>query len=119
MCSVNEHYYLAAMEKYMNDYNAKNYDNARHHANHTFKLKPNDSEAIKLRDDAQGQLDLASANNQKYQAAMKEGLRAFEGKVCKKDVSHANVALGIRPGYRAANKMRIDATGLLDFASVD
>src|SRR5438309_1618255 len=98
----------------------KDYAKAIAQASLALGIKAGDSEATKLRDEAQRQLDLADAakaNEQKYQTAMAEGKSALEAKDYAKAIAQASVALGIKAGDSAAAKLRNDAQKALDLAN--
>jgi len=114
---ANEQKYRTAMAEGKSALEGKDYPKAITQANLALGIKAGDSEAAKLRNDAQKELDLANtakANEQKYQTAMTEGRSALEGKDYPAAVRQANVALGIKPGDPPATKLRNDAERQLD-----
>src|SRR6185369_10969750 len=99
--------------------NAKDYATAKAKADVALGIRPKDSEATKLRDDAQAQLDLALVTDQKYQTVMAEGKAALNAKDYAKARARAEVALGIRPQDTEATKLRDNAQGQLDLAAAN
>src|SRR5437764_1460674 len=117
LASTNDQKNQPPKTKHLRTSEGKDYEKERAQANVAVGLRPGDRGAIKVRDDARGQLDLASVTYTKLLGSMTEGLRAFEGKDFEKARAQANVALGLRPGDREATKLRYDAQGQLDLAS--
>ncbi len=75
-------------------------------------IKPNDSAANKLKNDAQTrQREIAAQADvtRKYQQAMAEGRAAFERKDYAAAMTRADAALAIKPGDSAAVKIKADA----------
>ena len=65
--------------------------------------------------DPQRQLILArSAQEKKYQSALKEALAAFDGKDYARAIAQANAALGIKPNDPAATQLRDEAQRQLE-----
>ena len=75
-------------------------------------LKPDDPEAMKLRNDARREselVDAAQKQEQAYQAAMAAAKSAFEAKDYDRAMAQADVALGLKPDDPEATKLRNDA----------
>ena len=96
-----------------------NYAEALALANVALGLKHEDPTATKLRNDAQGQLDLALAkeNGQKFQAAMQAGHAAFDRSNFTEAVKQAEAALGLKTNDVAAMRLRNDAQAQLVLAA--
>src|SRR5207302_1849494 len=68
--------------------------------------------------DPQRQLILArSAQEKKYQSALKEALAAFDGKDYARAIAQANAALGIKPNDPAATRLRDEAQRQMELVS--
>jgi tetratricopeptide (TPR) repeat protein len=101
--------YNDAMDAGKKAYDQKSYDTAIKWADVALANKSGDVAATKLKADAQQQLDHENELEQNYQAAMKEGRDAFNGKDYAKAKGQADVALGIRPSDLEATKLKADA----------
>jgi len=113
---ANDQKYQTAITEAKSALSAQDYATARAKADVALGIRPKDTEATKLRNEAQGQLDLAIANEQKYQSAIAEAKSALSAQDYAKARTKAEVALGIRPKDAEATKLRDDAQGQLDLA---
>ncbi|MEY2427156.1 MAG: hypothetical protein QOJ40_41 [Verrucomicrobiota bacterium] len=104
--------YRAALNQAQAAFDRKDYADAIAKAQAVLAIRANDSVATKLGADAQSQLDLANAlklQEQKYQAAMKEGQAAMDRKDYASALKQASLALESRGNDAAAAKLKGEA----------
>ena len=87
----------------------KKYGEAIKQADLALANVPNDEEATRLKKEAQGKLE----RQQNYEAAMKAGLAAYEGKQYMEALRQAGLALENEPGDQNATRLRNDAQARL------
>ena len=83
-------------------------------------IRANDPAAAKLKTDAQTQLDIVNklnAQEQQYQAAMKEGRAALERNEYSSAITQAGLALAIKVNDSAAMKLKSDSQAQLQIAN--
>ena len=101
-------------------FQAGNFTNAIAEADKALAISPDNPAAKKLKDDAQRQLELANAaqeKDQKFLAAMAEGKSAFEGKDYARAIVQASVALELKPNHPSATKLKDDAQRQLELVN--
>jgi formylglycine-generating enzyme required for sulfatase activity len=104
--------YKAALNQAQSAFDRKDYADAIAKSQAVLAIRANDSAATKLGADAQAQLDSANAlklQEQKYQAAMKEGQAAMDRKDYASALRQASLALESRGNDAAASKLKAEA----------
>jgi hypothetical protein len=112
----NEQAYQAAMKAGTAAQGNKDYQQALAQAEVALKIKDKDIAASKLKQDAQGQLNLLAAALKQQQArdAVKAGQMALERTELRLAIEKANEALTLDPGQVEAKKLLTDADAALN-----